>query len=221
MTRWLLRLYGWAAERLYYELAWAYDLVAWVVSLGRWSAWRLTALDHVVGDRVLEVGFGTGALLIEMKRRGLAAWGLDLSPAMHRVTARKMARHGVWTPRVCGRTQAMPYASGSFDTIVSTFPAAYIVDPGTMREVGRLLVRPGTTAHTPGGRLVIVGVCVTTESSLLRRLLRPVYGGPADDILPIIERVAAPAGLKVIEVRREGGIVQAPAYIVTHRAGSG
>ena len=132
----------WATYRLYNEFAWAYDLVSWLVSLGQWAGWRRTALDHVSGQRVLEVGFGTGELLIEMARRNLHAVGLDLSPAMQRVTARKMARRGVWTPRVRGVVQRMPFADGCFDTIISTFPAGFIAQPATLREVARLLPKP-------------------------------------------------------------------------------
>jgi ubiquinone/menaquinone biosynthesis C-methylase UbiE len=64
---WFARLYLWATHRLYDEFAWAYDLASWLVSLGRWSGWRRRALDHVVGQRVLEVGFGTGGLLLELR----------------------------------------------------------------------------------------------------------------------------------------------------------
>ncbi|MCS6844103.1 MAG: hypothetical protein NZ528_07260, partial [Caldilineales bacterium] len=54
------RLYLWATQRLYNEFAWAYDAVAWLVSGGRWDRWRRLALDYVVGQPILEVGFGTG-----------------------------------------------------------------------------------------------------------------------------------------------------------------
>jgi len=82
----------WATYRLYHEFAWAYDVVSWLVSLGHWAGWRRIALDHVIGRRVLEVGFGTGELLIEMACRDLHVYGLECSPAMQRVTARKMVR---------------------------------------------------------------------------------------------------------------------------------
>ena len=88
---WLARLYLWATHRLYNQFAWAYDVASWVISLGQWSRWRRMALDHVprkgvhvTGQRVLELGFGTGELLIEMAERGWRVCGLELSPAMHR-----------------------------------------------------------------------------------------------------------------------------------------
>lgn len=54
--------YYWLAERLYNELAWAYDPVSWLVSLGQWDVWRKGALDYLTGKRILEIGFGTGEL---------------------------------------------------------------------------------------------------------------------------------------------------------------
>ena len=131
---WLAKLYLWATHRLYNEFAWAYDLVSWLVSFGQWDRWRKTALDHAVGQRVLEVGFGTGELLIEMARRGMHVCGIDLSPAMHRVTARKMAHRGIQAPRVRALVQRAPFADGSFVTIVATFPAEYVASPATLRK---------------------------------------------------------------------------------------
>ena len=59
-------LYGWATHRLYNEFAWTYDAVSWSVSRGRWDDWRKEALAHVQGTHVLEIGFGTGVLLLEI-----------------------------------------------------------------------------------------------------------------------------------------------------------
>ena len=57
---------------LYHELAFTYDALAWLVSLGQWQAWGRTALDRVRGPRVLEVGHGPGHLLIALARAGEA-----------------------------------------------------------------------------------------------------------------------------------------------------
>ncbi len=153
MTIWQ-RLYLWACERLYAELAWSYDLVSWLVSWGAWTQWRAAALTHIHGTRVLEIGFGTGTLLTTLAQQGYQVTGLELSAAMHVQTARKLARHHLAVPRVQAPTQQMPFVGGTFDTIISTFPSGYIVEPATLRECARLLRPP--TAVSPGGRLVIV-----------------------------------------------------------------
>ena len=54
----LLRIFF---QLLYHPFAWAYDLVAGLVSLGRWKSWVLCGLPLLAG-RVLEIGFGPGHL---------------------------------------------------------------------------------------------------------------------------------------------------------------
>ena len=72
----------WLAERLYNELAWAYDPASWLISLGKWAAWRKEVLPFIAGRQVLEIGFGTGELIIELARRGFAVYGLERSQTM-------------------------------------------------------------------------------------------------------------------------------------------
>jgi SAM-dependent methyltransferase len=194
---WLARLYLWATYRLYDELAWAYDVVSWLVSLGRWSGWRKSALDYVTGDRILEIGFGTGELLIEMAQRGMNVVGLDLSQAMHRVTARKLVRQGVEVPRTRGIVQSMPFSDGQFDSIVSTFPAGYILAPETLREVARLLRPPDPVTGAGGGRFVVVGMVVWREGWLWRRAVQLLFGGGGEFASGRFERLARAAGLQV------------------------
>ncbi|MCB9446672.1 MAG: class I SAM-dependent methyltransferase, partial [Ardenticatenaceae bacterium] len=38
---------------LYNELAWTYDAVSWLVSLGDWRSWQQAALPFVLGPDVL------------------------------------------------------------------------------------------------------------------------------------------------------------------------
>jgi len=197
---WLAKLYLWATYRLYGEFAWAYDLASWLVSLGRWSAWRRSTLDYVAGQRLLEVGFGTGELLIEMAHRGMHVVGLELSLSMHRVTARKMARRHVNVSRTRAIVQAMPFADGQFDTIVSTFPAGYILEPETLQEVARLLRAPDPVTGADGGRLVVVGMVVWKDGWLWRRAVQLLFGGGGESANGRFERLARAAGLQV-EVR--------------------
>lgn len=193
------RMYQWACQRLYYEFALGYDAISWLVSLGRWSHWRREALHYLppVGlgrnRRVLELGFGTGHLLLEMarqRRSRIQAVGLELSPAMHRVAAARLRRHDLNAQRVRAPAQAMPFADNSFDAIVSTFPASYIFHPETLSECQRVLRRNGSD-HP---HLVIVGAWVSLQRGSLRQLRLPFYGVPDPMMIERIERRFNDAG---------------------------
>jgi SAM-dependent methyltransferase len=203
--------YGWATLRLYDELAWAYDPISSFVSAGRWEVWRRFALDYVSGPRVLELGFGTGELLMEMQRRGLAVTGLDLSRPMHRVFSRKLAKLGLTLPRVLARAETLPFPSATFDTIVSTFPAGYILESATLREIARVLAR--------GGRLVIAGLIVQTPRSA-RYPLSIVPDGSWSRLWDHFEAVAAGAGLACTVTWRQDGRVHVPVVICTRADGA-
>jgi SAM-dependent methyltransferase len=210
MRPWTARLYVWATYRLYHEFAWAYDATSWLVSLGQWAGWRRAALDYVPGLRVLEIGFGTGELLVEMGRRDLAACGLDYSRQMQRIAARKLHCHELEVPRVRGVTQAMPFADGCFDAIVSTFPAGYILDPATLREAARLLRRPG-------GRLVVGGRGVHAPPREVSGGTRPAFGVPGEDVVDHFVQVAAEADLHVSVDTLEGRFLRLPVILAERR----
>ncbi len=143
------RFIRFAFHLLYNQLAFTYDVVAWLVSFGQWQAWGCTALDRVRGPRVLELGHGPGHLLIELGRGGRhQPIGIDLSPHMIAQAQRRIKRAGFSIPQVRCRVEALPFRSGTFDSAVSTFPTEYIANPRTLAEVARV-----TNEH---GRLVVV-----------------------------------------------------------------
>lgn len=179
------RLYAWACERLYAELAGAYNLISWLVSFGQWDRWRRLALDQLQGTRVLELGFGTGELLPHLAARSKLTVGLDLSPAMHQQARRKLAAVDVSLPLVQAQAQTMPFVDCSFDTIVATFPAPYILEPSTLSECARILAPP---TRTGAGRLVIVGLWVTTTNPGWEQWLPLFYGRPAQ---ATVDRITA------------------------------
>ena len=155
---------------LYYELAWTYDLVAWIVSFGQWKAWGRAAIPHLHGKRILELAHGPGHLLVSMMRSGLSPVGLDLSQQMGRL-ARKRWRDSCsgsipMPPLVRARAQAMPFRSSAFDSVVSTFPAEFIVQAETLKEIARALKDDGCAVVVPG---------VAFKSSLPARFLEWLY----------------------------------------------
>jgi ubiquinone/menaquinone biosynthesis C-methylase UbiE len=213
VPRWIGRLTLWATYRLYNEFAPLYDLAAWLVSAGRWGEWRRLALDYVSGPVVLEVGFGTGALLAELAQRGIRAIGLEISPAMQKVTARKLRRLGISAPRLRGAVQSLPFADGCVDTVLSTFPAEYIADPEALREMQRVLRRP-RDATDPGGRLVIVGLAVYRSGAPLPARLQAGSPDPALD--RFCERLSD-AGLAPVLISRFAGAVRVPVLVAERR----
>jgi len=151
-------------HHFYREFAWTYDAVAWGVSAGLWRQWVLAALPEARG-RVLELGFGTGYLQAALAARPGVA-GLDASPQMARLAARRVRRGG-HVPRLArGVAQALPFAAASFDTVLATFPAEYIFDPATHAEIRRVLV--------PDGRLVLIPLA-QLDPGLYTRLIDLAY----------------------------------------------
>lgn len=146
--RFWYRFVKFAFRCLYNEFAWAYDLVSRIVSRGRWHDWQRAALPELRGDRVLDVAFGTGDLLWDMVAKGYRCAGIDLSPHMAHITAKKFRRQEEKAPICRARAQELPFPDGIFDSLVATFPDHFILDPRAQHEMARVLV--------PGGRLVIV-----------------------------------------------------------------
>ena len=146
--RFWYRFVKFAFRRFYNEFAWTYDLVSRIVSRGKWHDWQRAALPELRGNRVLEVAFGTGNLLWDMTVEGYQCVGVDLSPYMARITARKFHRRG-GEARICqARSQELPFPDVAFDSLVATFPDYFILDPLAQEEMARVLVT--------GGRLIIV-----------------------------------------------------------------
>lgn len=148
------RLVKFGFQLLYHEFAFTYDAVARLVSLGQWQAWGRTALDRVRGPRVLEIGHGPGHLLIALARSGQQPIGIDLSPQMIRLARRNIRQAGVHAPQVQCRVQALPFRSGEFDSVVSTFPSDYIADVATLREVQRVANARGRLIVVFGAQLI-------------------------------------------------------------------
>jgi ubiquinone/menaquinone biosynthesis C-methylase UbiE len=135
----------WFFRYFYTTLAWSYDWVAYLVSVGQWQAWVATALQSIEGRPVLELGHGPGHLLLELGDRAI---GVDPSPQMSRIARRRLRRAGPAGWLVRARSQRLPFRSAGFACVVTTFPTEYILEAESQRESWRVLA--------PGGRLIIV-----------------------------------------------------------------
>jgi ubiquinone/menaquinone biosynthesis C-methylase UbiE len=110
--------------------------------------------DLEPGHRVLEVGCGTGTLLLMIAEQhaGVSVIGLDPDP---RALARARHKAAIASRSIRldrGFADALPYADGSFDRVLSSFMFHHLADSEerqqTLREIRRVL--------KPGGRLELL-----------------------------------------------------------------
>ena len=176
-----------AFHRLYNELAWTYDVVSWVVSLGDWRAWQRAVLPYLHEGTVLEIAHGPGHLLVDLHAAATHTIGLDLSPAMGRLARKNMRRAGVNIPLTRGRVQGLPFAAASFDNVISTFPAEFVAERATLQEVGRVLRSRGQFLIVPEGHLTGRGPLFWLVELLWRATLR---GKPDEQVWqPFVARL--------------------------------
>jgi ubiquinone/menaquinone biosynthesis C-methylase UbiE len=149
----LLRI---AFHLLYHQLAFMYDAVAWIVSAGEWTDWRRCVLPYLPPGRLLEVAHGTGTLSLDMADRGHSVTAVDLSPAMGSIALGKIRRRRRKSPGrpttepvlVRADVQKLPFRSGAFSAATATFPADFVFQAATLREMHRAL--------RSGGRWIMV-----------------------------------------------------------------
>ncbi len=163
---------------LYNEMAWTYDGVAWMVSLGQWRNWQRTALKHLPSSEgiILELAHGTGNLQIDLHTAGYQSIGLDLSRAMGTIARRKLKRHHIVPRLVRGRGQVLPFPDQCFNAVVTTFPTPFIFEQETLKEIHRVL--------KPKGQLIIVLNGLITSKDIISRTLEFAYritGQRSDD----------------------------------------
>ena len=138
---------------LYYELAWTYDWVSWLVSLGEWRRWQQAALPFVEGPRVLEIGHGPGHMLLAMQAAGHQIIGVDLSPHMGRQARRRLRKKKLPANLARAKVQSLPFETAVFHTVLSTFPTDYIVDLEALTAIHRVLKANGRLIVVPEGHL--------------------------------------------------------------------
>ena len=186
----------------YTSLAWTYDAIAYMVSVGQWNAWVLSARNSVSGFPVLEIGHGPGHLLVGLVPRAV---GADASRQMSRIAQRRLRRTGIQPRLVRARSQELPFRSASFGCLVSTFPAEYILEPASIREAWRVL--------RAGARLVIVAMAEIRGRGALDRLANWLFRitGQAGEILPEWTEALVQVGFEVHRVDvpvRRSNVVQ-------------
>jgi ubiquinone/menaquinone biosynthesis C-methylase UbiE len=187
-------------------IRWAryYDPCVSLLMLGRRKRLRRTtvALAHIQpGERVLEVGCGTGDVALAAKAQagpqGVVS-GIDAAPEMIAVARDKAARQGVAVDFQVGLIEALAFPDATFDVVLSSLMMHHLPDDlkrQGLAEIARVL--------KPGGRLLIVDVKRPTgrTDSIMGALF--LHGGlekGVQDLPPLLQA----AGFSDVEAGETG-----------------
>mgnify|MGYP005857207717 CR=1 FL=1 len=159
-------------NRMFARIAERYDLMNVLMTFGQDQRWRralLDACDLPPRGRLLDVGAGTGEIARQAAQRfpGAEVVAVDFTLEMMAVARAKRQRRPI--PYVQGDTLALPFASHSFDAVVSGFLLRNVADRmAALREQARVV--------RPGGRVV----CLETappQNVLMEPLFRLYFFG--------------------------------------------
>ena len=141
-------------ERMYRPQLLIYDLTRKYYLFGRDAV--IASLDARPGERLIDVGCGTGRNLEAIARRypGVELFGLDAAGAMLETTEKRFRRLGLPTPLLARATaeeldpQAL-FGIGCADHVLFSYSLSMMDEP-------RLALERAALALAPGGRLHVV-----------------------------------------------------------------
>ncbi|HTZ86386.1 MAG TPA: ubiquinone/menaquinone biosynthesis methyltransferase [Solirubrobacteraceae bacterium] len=170
------------------RLAARYDLLNSLMTARLHHRWRERAADRVElvpGERVLDVGCGTGDLTLEIAGRvpGTELIGCDFSEPMLGRAREKSARRGTRSVRFeHADALRLPYADASFDAVTTGFALRNLADTDRgLAELARVV--------RPGGRVVVLDF-----TRPRRQPFSAFYSIWLDRIVPVLGALAKDPG---------------------------
>ena len=193
-------------SRVYENLAWFYDFTFGpALHPGRVDAIQRMAIKP--GDRVLEVGVGTGINAV-LYPRDCTVTGVDLSSSMLEKAHERIARKGVRNVRLLEMDAAdLKFADDSFDIVYAPYVISVVPDPvAVTREMHRVC--------RPGGRIIILNHFRSKSrvGAWLERVIAPftLYLGFKSDLdLPafLVQAELKPVSIEKVNIPRIWSLV--------------
>jgi phosphatidylethanolamine/phosphatidyl-N-methylethanolamine N-methyltransferase len=192
--------------RVYENMAWFYDLTFGPVL----HPGRVDAIERMrirPGDRVLEVGFGTG-INAALYPSVCSVTGIDFSSSMLEKAHDRIARKGVRNVRVLEMdAQNMKFADDSFDIVYAPYVISVVPDPvAVTREMYRVC--------RPGGKIIILNHFRSKSrlGSWLEKIIAPftLYLGFKSDLdLPafLVQANLRPVSIEKVNIPRIWSLV--------------
>lgn len=167
------------------------------------------------GERVLDAACGTGNMTIPAARTGAVVTGLDVAPNLLAQARAAADAEALAVTLDEGDCQALPYADGAFDTVITMFGAMFAASPE--RTAAELL-----RVCRPGGRLVMANWTPTGFVGEMLKIVRAYAPPPAGIPSPALwgedavvrERLAAASALRLTRRVLTLTFPEAPAGVV-------
>jgi phosphatidylethanolamine/phosphatidyl-N-methylethanolamine N-methyltransferase len=193
-------------EAVYDKLAKVYDLTFGpTLHPGRLQA--IQRMDIQPGERVLEVGVGTGINLSLYPKQAMVT-GIDFSSSMLEKARERVARKGLRNMRLLQMDAAdLKFADDSFDIVYAPYLISVVPDPVKVAREMRRVCRPG-------GRIIFLNHFLSPNPALSRaeRLISPFtihIGFKADLDLPafLAQADLQPVSIEKVNVPRIWSLV--------------
>ena len=127
-------------QKIYNRESRTYDLTSWPIELFFLGRLRRRLWDQAEGQRVLEVGVGTGRSLSHYPALSRMV-AVDLSPGMLGRAVKRAGRLGRQVDFVLADAERLPFRAGAFDTVAATCVFCSVPDPvqglSELRRVSR------------------------------------------------------------------------------------